>query len=168
MLTIEAIRDDGQARAAEALAWEFVAWLRARYTERLDEIETYLTGQRFAERMADVRVDYGPPRGEAFLALLESEPVGLLMMRDLGGGACEMNRMFVRPEARGHGVARALAERLIETARGLGFAEMRLTAWPRHHEALSLYRSLGFVTNDSQRLDGDTASSVKMALDLRA
>jgi GNAT superfamily N-acetyltransferase len=111
-------------------------------------------------------VDYGPPRGEALLACLDGEPVGILMMRDLGDGICEMNRMFVLPRARGRGVARALSERLIDAAREKGHREMRLTAWERHEEALGLYRSIGFVPNNAGQLDGASASAVKMSLNL--
>jgi len=57
---------------------------------------------------------------------------------------CEMNRMYVAPEARGHGIGRMLGERIVAVARARGYAEMRLDAWPRHDEALPPYRSLGF------------------------
>ena len=114
--------------------------------------------------MKDVRKDYGPPRGEGLLALLDGAPVGLLLMRDLGNHACEMNRMFVRPTARGKGVARLLADQLIETARMKGFERMRLSALPRHDEALGLYRSLGFRDDLSVKLDGNPAQAVKMSL----
>ena len=132
MIEIQEIREDWQAAEAEKLAWEFVDWLRGRYPEMQTEIDDYLAGQKFAERMKDVRKDYGPPRGEGLLALLDGKPVGLLLMRDIGDHACEMNRMFVRPEARGKGVARLLADQLIEIARVKGFEWMRLGALPRH------------------------------------
>jgi len=164
MIEIQEIREDWQAAEAEKLAWEFVDWLRGRYPEMQTEIDDYLAGQKFAERMKDVRKDYGPPRGEGLLALLDGKPVGLLLMRDIGDHACEMNRMFVRPEARGKGVARQLADQLIETARVKGFEWMRLGALPRHDEALALYRSLGFREDKGQTLDGDTKSAVKMSL----
>mgnify|MGYP003331234822 CR=1 FL=1 len=96
--------------------------------------------------------------------MLDGEPVGLLMMRDIGDHACEMNRMFVREAARGKGVARLMANQLIEIARMKDFEWMRLGALPRHNEALALYRSLGFREDKGQTLDGDTKSAVKMSL----
>lgn len=164
MIEIQEIRSDGQAAEAERLAWEFVDWLRDRYPELGKEIDGYLEGQKFAERMKDVRKDYGPPRGEALLALLDGKPVGLLVMRDIGDHSCEMNRMFVRPEARGKGVGRLLADQLIEIARMKGFEWMRLTALDRHEEALALYRSLGFRDDPNLKLDGNPEQAVKMSL----
>ena len=164
MIEIQEIREDWQAAEAEKLAWEFVDWLRGRYPEMQAEIDDYLEGQKFEERKKDDRKDYGPPRGEGLLALLDGAPVGLLLMRDLGNHACEMNRMFVRPTTRGKGVARLLADQLIETARMKGFEWMRLSALPRHDEALGLYRSLGFRDDLSVKLDGNPAQAVKMSL----
>ncbi len=164
MIEIQEIREDSQAAEAEKLAWEFVDWLRGRYPEMQNEIDGYLEGQKFAERMKDVRKDYGPPKGEGLLALLDGAPVGLLLMRDLGSHACEMNRMFVRPEARGKGVARLLADQLIEIARMKGFEWMRLSALHRHDEALALYRSLGFRDDPNVKLDGNPEQAVKMSL----
>ena len=156
MIEIQEIREDWQAAEAEKLAWEFVDWLRGRYPEMQNEIDGYLEGQKFAERMKDVRKDYGPPKGEGLLALLDGAPVGLLLMRDLGSHACEMNRMFVRPEARGN--------QLIEIARMKGFEWMRLSALHRHDEALALYRSLGFRDDPNVKLDGNPEQAVKMSL----
>ena len=43
---------------------------------------------------------------------------------------------------------------------------MNLSAMPRHDEALGLYRSMGFTNDTSVVLDGKTASSVLMSLEL--
>ncbi|MFQ5622763.1 MAG: GNAT family N-acetyltransferase [Paracoccaceae bacterium] len=74
--------------------------------------------------------------------------------------------MFVRPAARGHGVGRKLCERLIERARELGYAPMKLDALHCHRGALPLYRSLGFVADRESPSFGDDFV-VPMVLDLR-
>ncbi|MEP1206910.1 MAG: GNAT family N-acetyltransferase [Rhizobiaceae bacterium] len=89
-------------------------------------------------------VDFAPPGGECLLVKLGDQPVGILMMKPHSEGVCEMNRMFVRPKARGHGVGRALCNRVIERSRELGYEIMILSALDRHDEAIRLYRSLGF------------------------
>ncbi len=166
MVTIETVRTQKQAKAAENLAWDFVAWLRERYPDLDADIDLYLAEQDFAKKIKDVLGNYGPPKGECLLASLDGDPVGILMLKDLGDGNCELNRMFVRDMARGLGIGRRLVTTMIDTAKERGFRVMNLSAMPRHDEALGLYRSMGFTNDTSVVLDGKTASSVLMSLEL--
>lgn len=64
---------------------------------------------------------------------------------DLDGDAmCEMKRLYVRPDARGLGVGRALVEALFSVALEQGYAVMRLDAAPELAAARGLYEALGF------------------------
>ena len=66
-------------------------------------------------------------------------------IRRLEAGVAEIKRMFVRPEARSRGVARALLEALEQTARELGYERVRLDTGPKQVHGLALYRSAGYV-----------------------
>lgn len=166
MIDIRTVRTPEDAEAVYVLAYEFIAWMRDRYPEMEAEIDTYLDAQKFDEQIRDVLVHYTPPKGECLLAINGAEPVGLLMLKDLDGSTCEMNRMFVRESARGLGVGRALVENLKVRAREMGFTAMTLSALPRHHEALALYRSCGFELDDREREAGNSDNAVLMRLDL--
>lgn len=87
---------------------------------------------------------FEPPDG-VFLVVWEGEePVA-------GGGVCrydemtaELRRMYVRPDARGRGLSRALLGALEEEARGLGYGFVRLETGDRQPEAIGLYVSSGY------------------------
>jgi GNAT superfamily N-acetyltransferase len=66
-------------------------------------------------------------------------------VKRLGDGLAEIKRMYVRPEARGQGVARRLLHELEQAARGLGYERVRLDTGSRQPHAESLYRSAGYV-----------------------
>ena len=166
LVEIREVRDREAADAVYALAYEFIDWLRGRYPEMDAEIDVYLEHQKFDEQIRNVLVHYGPPHGECLLAAVDGRPVGILMLKDVGDGVCEMNRMFVRDEARGLGVGKALVARLCDRAREMGFRTMVLSALPRHHEALALYRAAGFEADDRRRDAGDSDNAVLMRLDL--
>jgi GNAT superfamily N-acetyltransferase len=166
-VAIEPVRDDAAVVAASRLAREFFAYMRATYPERETVIDAYLVAQDFEGQLADFRRHFNPPRGECLLATLDGEPVGIVMLKPYADGVCELNRMYVARAARGRGVGRRLCETLIESARALGYREVRLDALNERVDALPLYRALGFLPDPDPpgylRADGEVVS-LRLAL----
>jgi putative acetyltransferase len=123
-----------QIAAIRSLFQEYAAWLR------ID-----LCFQGFAEELATLPGSYAPPRGRLLLATGPDGPAGCVALRPAGDAVCEMKRLFVRPAYQGHGLGRALAQRVIAEAQEAGYATMILDTLPSMHRAIRLYEALGFV-----------------------
>jgi putative acetyltransferase len=86
-----------------------------------------------------------PPEGAFVVARMEGgRPVGCGGIRRLDPDAAEVKRMYVAPEARRTGVARAILGALEDRARELGFRVVRLETGVRQPEAMALYSSSGY------------------------
>jgi GNAT superfamily N-acetyltransferase len=109
--------------------------VRTLFREYADGLGVDLSFQDFDVELAD-------PLGFHELVLLAGG--GCVALRRVDDETCEMKRLYVRPEARGTGLGRALAEAVIAHARARGYERMLLDTLPSMSEALSLYASLGF------------------------
>jgi GNAT superfamily N-acetyltransferase len=88
--------------------------------------------------------ELGPPGGAFLLGTREGEAVCCGGIKDLGDGACEIKRMYVVPQARGQGVARALLHALEQRAKDMGYQLARLDTGPRQPHSRRLYESEGY------------------------
>ncbi len=86
-----------------------------------------------------------PGQGSFLVATVDGRAVGCGAFRRLDTKVAEIKRMYVEPEYRGRGIARAVLARLEAEARALGISRLVLETGDRQPEALALFRSVGFV-----------------------
>ena len=92
-------------------------------------------------------LEFAPPDGGFVVAFLDGVPAGCGGWRTLTGDdqAGEIKRMYVVPEFRGRGVARAVLRALEEAARKEGRKRMVLETGDRQPEAIALYEKAGYL-----------------------
>ena len=115
------------ARAEEELV--------ARY-DMLDDGELGLSAAMFV-----------PPSGAFLVARAEeaTDPVGGVGVRTVAAGTGEVRRLWVDPQWRRRGIARALMDGLEQAARDLGLDTLRLATGDRQPEAVALYDASGWT-----------------------
>ena len=144
------------ATAADlALILEFIRGL-AEYERLAHQVmadEAVLREQLFGER----------PGAEVVIASLDGEPVGFALFFHnfstfLGRRGLYLEDLFVRPEARGRGVGRALLAHLDHTARERGCGRFEWSVLDWNAPAIAVYRALGAQPMDEwtvYRLTGE-------------
>jgi putative acetyltransferase len=127
---------------------EQVAQVRELFLEYARSLGFSLCFQNFDEELAGLPGDYAPPTGRLLIAEYSGQIAGCVALHKLGAhedGICEMKRLYLRPEFRGKGLGRAMAERIILEARAMGYRRMRLdTVEPVMKDAVAMYRKMGF------------------------
>ncbi len=124
---------------------EDIATARELFSEYEAWLGMDLCFQGFEDELASLPGKYAPPSGRLLLAFVGDEPAGCIAMRSLSDGICEMKRLYLRENARGHGLGNRLIETLISEAKASGYITMRLDTFPpKMGKAVGLYESHGF------------------------
>jgi putative acetyltransferase len=151
-------------RQAESLAQ--IAQARELFLEYADSLGFSLCFQNFDKELAGLPGDYAPPDGRLLLAEYRGQLAGCVALHRIDSGICEMKRLYLRPQLRGKGVGRVLAESVIAEARAIGYRKIRLdTVEPVMPNAVALYRRLGFVEIEPYR-ENPNAGALYMELAL--
>jgi len=132
----------------QALQAEFpeqIAAVRELFLEYAESLSFSLCFQSFDKELAGLPGGYAAPDGRLLLAMFDGQPAGCVALHKIDDHVCEMKRLYVRPQFRGKGLGKALAERIINEARAIGYKKLRLdTVEPVMRTAVGMYRQLGF------------------------
>lgn len=138
---------------------EEILSLFTEYTNMLisldEKFSAYLRVQHYDEEIKDLEEKYGRPDGRLYLVLIDGKAAGCIAMRRLDEDKCEMKRLYLRPECRGHHLGEKLVDLILREAKQQGYKEMYLDTLPHLASAVHIYRSRGFQQiecyNDSPR-----------------
>jgi len=103
--------------------------------------------------LKDIERSY-PVRGGAFY-VLEGETgsiVGTYGLYPIDKATCELRKMYLHKLFRGRGLGKLLMESALTEARRLGFERVTLETASVLKEAISLYKSYGFVEYEAKHL----------------
>jgi ribosomal protein S18 acetylase RimI-like enzyme len=136
-------------RIEQAVSTQQVTFARELFREYSAALNVDLCFQNFERELQELPGKYAPPAGRLFLAYHNIDAAGVALagcgaLRPLSSGICEMKRLYVRPEFRGHGIGRTMTLTLIAAAQEIGYRAMRLDTLPQMREAQKLYQQLGF------------------------
>ncbi|ACY85935.1 GNAT family N-acetyltransferase [Edwardsiella piscicida] len=95
---------------------------------------------------------YAAPRCAYWIVELDGEVAGGGGVAPLEGAAphlCELQKMYFLPALRGRGLAKRLALLALDFARAQGFTHCYLETTATLHDAIALYRHLGFEPIDA-------------------
>ena len=130
---------------AQAQTPNQITQARELFLEYAQSLGFSLCFQNFDKELANLPGDYAPPDGRLLLAEYESQLAGCVALHRLEAGICEMKRLYLRPQFRGKGLGRLLADHIITEARQIGYQRMRLdTVGPVMKDAVAMYRKIGF------------------------
>jgi len=119
--------------------------VRELFLEYAESLGFSLCFQSFDKELSGLPGDYAPPPGRLLLAEYEGKIAGCVALHPLKDNFCEMKRLYLRPQFRGKGLGRVLAETIISEARSIGYSAIRLdTVEPVMRDAVAMYRRLGF------------------------
>jgi ribosomal protein S18 acetylase RimI-like enzyme len=141
---VEAIAHSSGFAIGEALVAADVEACRELFAEYQGALGVSLCFQDFDRELATLPGAYARPRGRLLLARVAGAPAACAALRPLGDRDAEMKRLYVRPAFRDMGLGRALAEIVIDEARALGYANVKLDTLPQMAGAQALYAALGF------------------------
>jgi putative acetyltransferase len=157
----------GQAfRIYQAESAVQIEQIRELFLEYAKSLGFSLCFQGFDQELAGLPGDYAPPEGRLLLSEYDGQVAGCGALHKAGDGIGEMKRLYLRPAFRGKGLGRVLAERILQEARSIGYAKLRLdTVEPVMKDAVAMYRRMGFREIEAYRVN-PMEGTLYMELDL--
>jgi len=123
--------------------------VRVLFREYANSLGVDLCFQNFEQELTALPGEYAEPRGGLLLARVNNQPAGCCAFRPVDTvdypNACEMKRLYIRPQFRGMGLGRRLAEGILDLARLAAYRCILLDTLDDMESARALYTEIGFI-----------------------
>jgi len=147
------------------LAYTELDKVKELFTEYQVTMKSVLRFQNLEEELTLLPGKYALPFGRLYIAIFNDNLAGCIALRAIDKERCEMKRLYVRTQFRKIGIGRALAEKIINDAKNIGYNCMLLDTSASLRDAISFYRTLGFIDVDPY-YNNPPDNSVYLRLDL--
>ena len=133
-------RDDGNA----------IAQVRALFAEYAEWLSPFVTASTIAEELESLPAPFEEPGGRLLVAIDSQGLIcGCVGVKRHTETACEIKRLFVRPDCRGAGIGYALFSAALDAGCALCYEEALVSTIPAYmEEANRMYERLGFEPTD--------------------
>jgi DNA-binding MarR family transcriptional regulator/GNAT superfamily N-acetyltransferase len=98
-----------------------------------------------AQIVAEFLARFDAQREACWIAEIDGEPVGSIMLVDAGDRIAKLRLLLVEPRARGHGIGRRLVEECVRFARQADYRAITLWTQSTLVEARAIYQRCGFT-----------------------
>ena len=136
--TIQKADSEADINAARGLFQDYATWLEMDHGISLEF-------QGIEAELAGLPGKYAPPSGQIYLAVRGGEALGCAAFRPFEGEVCEIKRLYVSRNARGHALGQKLVEAVLAGARDAGYVRAVLDTADFMGQAQSVYESFGFT-----------------------
>lgn len=99
------------------------------------------------ESLSNMFEAYNLENANYFVALLNNTIIGGCGIKSLDNGdskTCELQKMYISPQARGKKIGRSLLNKCIKFAKNAGFEKCYIETFPHMTTAINLYKMNGF------------------------
>jgi tRNA pseudouridine38-40 synthase len=101
--------------------------------------------QGFEKELESLPEPYDKPNGDILVVKSYNEILGVVALKKLEEGICEMKRLYVKPAFQGFGLGKRLAIEIMTLAKARNYKTMKLDTLERLTAAVNLYRKLEFT-----------------------
>lgn len=127
------------------LCWDYRTHLSHVSPIDAELVKTFYPTPKYTALMDGLAQAHARPTGIILLAEHSDKPAGCVMTHALDDTSSEIKRLFVTPQARGHGIARKLVTACMDQARSDGFTRILLDTSVTLEPARALYANMSFT-----------------------